>query len=148
MVKEWAEKDGIELDEDYDLIQAIEEIDTQGQIQSAIRSALSDCEGDSYSNYLYNQLKDAVSELGIVSNWGDNNISIDIDLEEMVIEHTTWETYEEALERCGGELSCTFYEMISNGDIEKPKFDPDERFTPDVDDNLFNEILIDRLNEI
>jgi hypothetical protein len=148
MVKEWAEKDGIELDEDYDLIQAIEEIDTQGQIQSAIRSALSDCEGDSYANYLYNQLKDAVSELGVVSNWGDNNISIDIDLEEMVIEHTTWETYEEALEICGGELSCTFYEMISNGDIEKPKFDPDERYTPDVDDDLFNEILIDRLNEI
>jgi len=148
MIKEWAEKDGIELDEDYDLIQAIEEVDVHGQIQSAIRSALSDCEGDSYANYLYNQLKDAVSELGVVSNWGDNNISIDIDLEEMVIEHTTWETYEEALEICGGELSCAFYEMISNGDIEKPKFDPDERYTPDVDDDLFNEILIDRLNEI
>jgi hypothetical protein len=148
MIKEWAEKDGIELDDNIDLVQAIEEVDRNGEIQSAIRSALSDCESDSYASYLYNELKDAASELGIVSGWGENNINIDIDLEEMVIEHTTWDTYEEALERCEGDFSCTFDELISNGDIEKPKFDPDERFTPDVDDNLFNEILIDRLNEI
>jgi hypothetical protein len=148
MIKEWAEKDGIELDDNIDLVQAIEEVDRNGEIQSAIRSALSDCESDSYASYLYNELKDAASELGIVSGWGENNINIDIDLEEMVIEHTTWDTYEEALERCEGDFSCTFDELISNGDIEKPKFDPDERYTPDVDDDLFNEILIDRLNEI
>ena len=148
MVKEFAEKNGIELDEDMDLIQAIKEVDENGEIQSAIRSSISDCEGDSYVNYLYKSLRDVTEELGTIVEWGENNISIEIDMENAVIEHSTWETFEDALERCNGDLRCAYEEMVSNNDIEKPKFDPDERFTPDVDDNLFNEILIDRLNEI
>jgi hypothetical protein len=35
--------------DNIDLVQAIEEVDRTGEIQSAIRSALSDCESDSYA---------------------------------------------------------------------------------------------------
>jgi len=39
-------------------------------------------------------------------------------------------------------------ELIAQGHIDKPNYDPDERWYPSPDDSIVNEYVNDRLNEI
>ena len=49
------------------------------------------------------------------------------------------------MERCADDIKCAFNEMVAGGDIEKPKWDPDDRWYPDVNEAYFNEMLSDYL---
>jgi hypothetical protein len=58
------------------------------------------------------------------------------------------DVYEEIADRCDDNLSCMFDEMIDDW-IDKPFFRFDDGYYhPDVDDNYFNELLQERLDEI
>jgi hypothetical protein len=51
------------------------------------------------------------------------------------------------MERCDSDIQCVFEEMVSMGDIDKPRWDPDDRWYPDVDDDDLNENLSHYLDE-
>ena len=53
----------------------------------------------------------------------------------------------DGLERCEYDSECFFEEMLDPYG-EKPKFQSDDRWYPDIDDKNFNMILEDRLYEI
>jgi hypothetical protein len=55
--------------------------------------------------------------------------------------------YDEYMDRCDDNLECVFFEMIGN-DIDKPKFDIDDRWYPDIDETYFNEMLSDYLSDV
>ena len=137
---------------EHTLQDLIEEFDGDDEIKSALRSALSDSEADSYHNYLHDTLREACEELGEVTKFDDEGVYIKIDFK-MVIE-TFGEDYnkdEEVIEtmedRCDWDPEC-FYEEMMDPYGEKPSFNPDDRWYPDIDDNNFNMILDDRLDEI
>jgi hypothetical protein len=94
-------------------------------------------------------------ELGNVISMNDEGVVIEVDLEDLIASHNIDnETIDEISERCENNTStyvdpeCLFEELISEGYIDKPKFDVDNRWYPSIDNNDFNEILNDRLNEI
>jgi hypothetical protein len=51
------------------------------------------------------------------------------------------------MERCDDDIKCVFEEMASEGDIDRPKWDPDDRWYPSVDNGYFNDILSDYLGD-
>ena len=54
---------------------------------------------------------------------------------------------DEYFENCGDtQYQCIVQELVDNYD--KPKFSPDDRWTPEVDKESFNEMLSERLDEI
>lgn len=142
------------FDESLDLENLIEECDDTDEIKNAIRSAVNDAEADDYSSYLYNELKNVFAEYGNVTSMNDEGVTIDIELENLIEDSGIGdEELDEIRERCednDGNLDpeCLFIELVSEGYIEKPKFDVDDRWYPSVENNYFNEILNDRLNEI
>ena len=52
------------------------------------------------------------------------------------------------MERCEDVLDCVFREMLSDGMIDKGKFNVDDRWYPDIDDNYLNQLLSDNLEEV
>lgn len=128
-----------------DLEEMIDELDEDGEIKNSIGNAINDAESDSYVNYLYGLLKDAIEEYGPVSNMNDEGITFTVDVEQFL---SLDEVYNDDLyERCEEDMTCFFDEMINDGDIDKPSFSPDDRWYPDIDEKNFNDILNDRLNE-
>ncbi len=130
---------------DMDLEEMIDELDEDGEIKNSIGNAINDAESDSYVNYLYGLLKDAIEEYGPVSNMNDEGITFTVDVEQFL---SLDEVYNDDLyERCEEDMTCFFDEMINDGDIDKPSFSPDDRWYPDIDEKNFNDILNDRLSE-
>lgn len=122
------------------------------EIERAIRISVSDAESNDYENYLYKELKNALSEYGTVVSMNDEGVTIDVDLEQL-IQGINDEEMDEIIERCDNtdsnfDAECVFTELMGDGYIEKPKFNIDDRWYPSVDRDNFNEILNDRLNEI
>jgi len=68
-----------------------------------------------------------------INNWNFDNLSEDY--------------YDDYMERCDDDIKCAFEEMIGGGDIDKPKYDPDDRWYPDINRADFNEDLSWRLSE-
>jgi hypothetical protein len=58
------------------------------------------------------------------------------------------EIFDEHLENCNDDLACVFEEMIGQGDVDKPEYSTDDRWSPDIDYGNYNEILSDRLSDI
>lgn len=113
-------------------------------IKRAIVSAISDAERFDYENYLYKQLKDALSELGVVKQLNDEGVKIGIDLSDfLTIKEIS--NYMKELET--EELEDVFYEAFaiyeSDGNIVLPRFDIDDRYTPYASKEDFNSILSD-----
>jgi len=145
MIRNWVEKEGIEIDEDLSLKQMIEEYDFD-EIKSAISSAVNDAERDSYVEYLRDTIKDALNELGNVFEFTYDKIKIQIDLKDFNFNEDELDEY---YENCfDNDPACVFRELVSEGNIDLPKPSFDERWTPDIDKNTFNEYLRDRLSEI
>jgi hypothetical protein len=46
------------------------------------------------------------------------------------------------------DLEGVFNELLSERNLDKPNFDPDDRWYPSPDDNIVNEYVNDRLNDI
>lgn len=146
------------FDESLSLIDLIERCDDSddsyaNEIKHAIRSATNDAESDDYSNYLYKQLSAAFGDYGNIISMNDEGVTIAVDLEQLITDNKIDdEIVDEISERCENEKGidpeCLFEELLSDGYIEKPRFDADDRWYPSIEDNYFNEILNDRLNEI
>ena len=146
-VKILSEKNDIEITNDMNLEDSIKLVDDNWDIRNVLTSSSSDAERDSFYNHLYKTLKDALSEYGEITKMDDTGVDIEVNVEPFLnsIGDNEWE--DDVLERCNDDMSCVFAELVYDGTIDKPKFDIDDRWTPDIDDNYFNSMVKDRLSE-
>ena len=146
-VKILSEKNDIEITNDMNLEDSIKLVDDNWDIRNVLTSSSSDAERDSFYNYLYKTLKEALSEYGEITKMDDTGVDIEVNVEPFLnsIGNNEWE--DDVLERCNDDMSCVFAELVYDGTIDKPKFDIDDRWTPDIDDNYFNSMVKDRLSE-
>lgn len=137
-----------EFDEDMDLTELIEEYDGTDEIKDAIRRATSSAESDDYVNHIEKELKNELEEYGDVLYMGDEGVKLKINLK--VIYNNIYDDsyFWEYMDNCDYDSPCTFKELVAQGDVDKPTFGIDDRWYPDIDNNNFNDILTDRLNEI
>jgi len=137
------------VEEDFNeknLEELIEEYDDDYNIRSAIGNAQSNAEADDYSNHLYNELKDALEEYGTIEKMDDTGVILHINVEPYLNE--VGDDYlDDYMERCDDDIKCVFYEMVSGDDIDKPRWNPDDRWSPDVNEGYFNEMLSDYLHD-
>jgi len=131
---------------DMSLQDKIEEYDDDHEIRSAISNATSNAESSDYVNHLYEELKSALEELGPVEKMNDEEVIFTINMEDYIDNLDSY-WYDEYMDRCEDNLECVFFEMIGN-DIDKPKFDVDDRWYPDIDETYFNEMLSDYLIDV
>lgn len=122
----------------------IEEYDDNYDIRSAIGNAQSNAEADDYANYLYRLLKDALEEYGTVEQMNDEGVILKVDVSRYISEVGEVE-FDEFLEKCDDDIQCVFTEMVSEDYIEKPRWNPDDRWYPDVNEGHYNEMLSDYL---
>jgi hypothetical protein len=150
ILKKVAERDDDEFDEETFNEMSIEEIikkyDDDNYIRNAISNAVSNAEANSYSDYLYNKLESALEEYGRVEKMDEEGVILHINTEPY-IDDLSEDYYDEHMERCDSDIQCVFEEMVSMGDIDKPRWDPDDRWYPDVDDDDLNENLSHYLDE-
>jgi len=149
ILRSLAERDDEFIEEDFNeknLEELIEEYDDNYDIRSAIGNAQSNAEADDYGNYLYRLLKDALEEYGTVSNMNDEGVTLQVDVSKYIDE--VGETqFDEFLESCDDDIKCAFYEIVTEEYIEKPRWNPDDRWYPDVNEGYFNEMLSDYLDD-
>ena len=91
-------------------------------------------------------MKEALEELGTVKEMNDEKVVLEINMKPYLDNLDSY-YYDEYMDRCDDDLKCVFREMIDN-EIDKPKFDSDDRFTPDMDDNYFNDLLNENLYDV
>jgi hypothetical protein len=149
-LKELAKNEGGELNEDYDIEDAIEEFDNNYDIRSAIKSSVNDAEASDYSDYLYRSVKDALEEYGEVRSLTDEGAEMLINVDDVISKMSGIDSsdLDDIEDNCNGDPSCVLSELLSNDWIDKPRLNIDDRYIPYVEDEYFNEILNDRLNEI
>lgn len=135
--------------EDISLEEMVDELDDDNQVQNALMSAANDCERDDYVNALQEHMKELLELYGNVIKLDDQGAEIKVDLENFIdnnVENDEW--LFEVIDNCGEKSSeCIFSEIISDYGFDKPKWNFDDRFIPDVDERLFNEVLSDRLSD-
>lgn len=153
IVKKYAVDQEVELEPEMSLEDAIKEVDDDHNIRNAIRSALHNEESNSYYNHVYKILKECCEKLGEVLQMNDGGVKIKIDLDNFLNDVdgetlTHGSIMDEYMENCNSKLDCVFDELMGNSYIDKPKFEYDDRWYPDVDDKGFNETLQYRLDEI
>jgi len=126
----------------------IEEFDNNYEIRHALGNAISSAESDSYYIYYKKAIQSALEEYGIVTKLNDEGATIEIDLQKVIENHGLGEDdVDEFFERCDDKYECVFDEIM--GDYyEKPEFSIDDRWTPDVNESYFNEILNDYLGDV
>jgi hypothetical protein len=79
----------------------------------------------------------------------DDGVEIQINLDAIISEfEVDDENLDDYYEACDDDPSCVFSEIMGYYYEDKPKFDLDDRWTPDIDRVNFNDILKDNLNEI
>jgi hypothetical protein len=150
LLKYIAQKENPDFDEDLfnneDIEDLIEDWDDDYEIRRAISSATSNAEADDYSNYLYNELKSAIEEYGTIEKMDDSGVIFNVNAEPYINDmDERW--IDEYMERCDDDIECVFDELASEGEINKPRFNPDERWYPSVEDGHFNEMLSEYLSE-
>ena len=151
IVRRMAERDGVELDEDLDLEEAINEVDDDWEIRNAIGSAINDADADDYVNYLQKQVETALETYGNVYEFNDTGAKIQVDLKDLVDidNQEVDEIFENNMDRNGQyNLDGVLRELISEDYIDKPTFDFDDRWYPSPDDRYVNENVNDRLSDI
>lgn len=147
MVKAMAAKNGVEIDADLSLDDMIEEYDEDQEIIHAIQNAVNNAESDAYSDDLYKALKEALEELGIVNKMDDEGVVLRVNVGKY-LDELGEDVYEEITDRCDDNLECMFDEMLGEW-IDKPDFSfNDNYYSPDINNEFFNEILQERLDEI
>jgi hypothetical protein len=151
IVEKMAERDSIELEEDLDLEDAVKKVDDNNEIRNAIASAISDADANDYVDYLQKQVESALEFYGNVYEFNDTGAKIQVDLANLVDidDSDIDDIFENNMGRNGQyNLDGVLNELISEGHIDKPNYDPDERWYPSPDDSIVNEYVNDRLNEI
>jgi len=151
IVRRMAERDGVELDEDLDLEDSIKEVDDNWEIRNAIGGAINDADADDYVNYLQKQVESALKFYGNVYEFNDTGAKIQVDLDDLVdIDNLEVdEIFENNMSSNGHyNLEGVLSELISEGYIDKPTFDYDDRWYPSPDDSAVNENVNYRLDDI
>ena len=151
IVRRTAQRDGIELDEVLSLEQAIEEVDDDWEIRNAISGGINDADADDYVNYLQKQVKSALETYGNVYEFNDTGAKIQVDLRDLVDvdDQDIDEIFENNMDRNGQyNLEGVLRDLISEGYIDKPNFDYDDRWYPSPDDRIVNEQVNYRLGDI
>ena len=150
ILRKLAERDNEEyIPEDFDnedTESLIEKYDDDDNIKRAIGSAVSSSESNAYGYYLYKQLESALEEYGTVEKMNDEGVILHIDTTQY-FDNLSEDYYDDYMERCDDDIKCAFEEMIGGGDIDKPKYDPDDRWSPDINRDDFNEDLSWRLSD-
>ena len=147
ILRSLAERDDEFIEEDFNeknLEELIEEYDDDYNIRSAIGNAQSNAEADEYGNYLFRLLKDALNEYGIVEQMNDEGVILHVDASKYISEIGEVE-FDEFLEKCDDDIQCAFNEMVLEDYIERPRWNPDDRWYPDVNEGYYNEMLSDYL---
>jgi len=119
--------------------------DELDDIIRAINRASGDCESSDYQNYCYKQLKNTLEFWGNVEELDDTGAKIEVDIEQ-ILDNVDAEYVSDAMERCDDDRECAFHELVSNGDIDKPRFYLDDRYTPSCNREDFNSYLVDSLD--
>lgn len=158
IVKRKAELDGIEIDEDTDLYDAIKEVDDDWEIRNAISSGIDDADADDYVSYLQDNLKSALEVYGNVYEFDDSGVKIQIDLGSLVdvesqeideiYENNHYPNQTQFQNNGGYNLEGVLDELLSNEYIERPNFRYDDRWHPSPDDKIVNEQVNYRLDDI
>jgi len=145
LIKGFTNEDEIE---GKSLNELIKEFDHNYEIRNALGNAISSAESDSYYVYYKRALQNALEEYGTVTKLNDEGATIEINLKTVIDNHGVNEDdLDDYFERCEDSYECVFDELM--GDYyEKPDFRIDDRWTPDVDERYFNEILNDYLGEV
>lgn len=134
--------------EGLSLNEAIGQFDNDHEIRNSLGNAISSAESDSYYTYYKNTLESALEEYGNVTQLNDEGAVITIDLQKVIDNHGVSEDdLDDYFERCDDSYECVFNELM--GDYyDKPNFRLDDRWTPDVNERYFNEVLNDYLGDI
>jgi hypothetical protein len=131
---------------DLSLEEAIEEYDYNSEISNAITSSYEFAESDDFYNHMYKLLKNALSEYGEIKSLDDTGVVLQINAEPFI--NSADDNYvDDYMETFDNNIKDVFVEMVLQGDIEKPDFEFDDRWSPSIDDSNFNEILRERLGE-
>ena len=110
-----------------------EEFDSDNfdDIKRAIGSALSNAEEDAYVKYYYEQIEDALSELGTIKKLNYDGVELEIDLSDLM-SISAISSYMNDLET--ESLEDVFFEAESQGEFELPNLSIDDRYTPYPED--------------
>ena len=137
----------IDTFEETSTMELIEEYDDDNEIKNAINDTEIDAERDAWANHLYGALKSCLEEYGTVVELDDTGVTIVIDVED-ILKQVSAEDLDDYFERCDDNIECVFNELNGDNMFDRPKFDIDDRYSPDIDDDNFNEMLRDRLTDI
>ena len=127
----------------------IEDLDEESDVRNAISEAVNQAESDDYTDTLRKHLESKLEEYGTVLKLNDEGAEIQINLQSFVDQHVDNDEWLlECLDTCGETNSeCIFDEVIGAYDFEKPRWNFDDRYYPDVDSRFFNDMLSDRLSD-
>lgn len=144
----YAKQQDYEIDPADSLEDIIKELDDDYEISNAITGAQADCETNSSIDHYTETLKDALITYGNITKFDETGVEINCNIYKIAQEMgVTEDDLDEYIERCGDDdLPCVVTEIA--GDYDKPSFSIDDRWTPDVDEKDFNEMLADRLADI
>ena len=132
--------------EGLSLEQAIRDYDPNYEIQNALTSSYEDAERDDFYDHIYNLLKDALKEYGEIKSMDDTGVVLKINTEPFI--NSADDSYvDDLMETFDDDIKSVFVELVLQGDIDKPDFGWDDRWSPSVDSKNFNEFLSDRLGE-
>lgn len=137
-LKKMCDKNNIEFDEDLSIENMIEEYDESDEIKDALSFSYNDAQNHDAYDHFYKTLYDCLDWYGEILNIDDTGVKIKIDLDKFNAEdYLNSEDLEE-----------NFEAMLNDYIIIKPKFYIDNRWEPNVSEEYFNELLLDRLGEI
>lgn len=127
----------------------IENLDEEFDVRNAISEAVNQAESDDYTDTLRKHLESKLEEYGTVLKLNDEGAEIQINLQSFVDQHVDNDEWLlECLDTCGETNSeCIFDEVIGDYGFEKPRWNFDDRYYPDVDSRFFNDMLSDRLSD-
>jgi hypothetical protein len=145
-IREILSKNTEEDTSEYSIEDLIEEFD-DGEVVSAISVVTNEAERDNYGNMLRETLKSCLEEYGKVTKFDDEGAKVVIDLDNFT-DNVEEEELNDYFDNCKGDPSCVFSELHAYGYIDKPKFNVDDRWYPDINETYFNEYLSERLSEI
>jgi hypothetical protein len=150
MIKEFAQKDNPEFNEEEFNETPVEDLIEQydyDDISNAILWAESDAASDSYVNTLNTTLKDCLEEIGEVKKMDDEGVILEVDVEKYINELDD-DVVDEQLEDCDGGLKCFLVEIFRQEYVDKPKFEINDYWYPDINERDYNNYLAERLHEI
>ena len=146
IIKNLVKDNNVNIDE-MDIEELIEEYDDEWEIRRALTNAYSNMESDEYVTYLYNTLKKCLEEYGNVEKMDDTGVILNVNVKPYLEDHDE-DIIDEILDECNDDYSCVFkYLVREEMIIDRPKFRTNDYWTPDVDNNDFNELVSDYLSD-